>query len=272
MKKTIKSNLLDILWFLFHVFWIWSLLGATIEAFIFTIMMYSISILIAFSQIGEWMLCLFKGAQKIVTLEDITYLEPLFDEVYEQAKKETPTIPDNIELRIIEDMTLINGYAMGTHTIAITRGAINTQSEDDLKGVIAHEFGHIVNGDTEAVLLREIGNLFFSITAFFVGWILTFFEIMLGEAGKPIVDMFRLILDFFVGAFMFFGDLILSIDSRKNEYRADEYASKIGYNEELKQSLYLMQRLNISNNIKLSDWIIQGHPPISKRIERLENL
>ena len=44
----------------------------------------------------------------------------------------------------------VNAFAIGRNTIAVTMGAIETFSSDELKGIIAHEFGHLSNGDTNS--------------------------------------------------------------------------------------------------------------------------
>ncbi|MCC6507737.1 MAG: M48 family metalloprotease, partial [Pirellulaceae bacterium] len=50
---------------------------------------------------------------------------------------------------VMDDETGINAFAAGTTpqnaVIGVTRGAINTLSRDQLQGVIAHEFSHILN-------------------------------------------------------------------------------------------------------------------------------
>ena len=50
------------------------------------------------------------------------------------------------------------GHDVSHAAIAVTRGAIETLTRDELQGVIAHEFSHIVNGDT-ALNIRMVGLL-----------------------------------------------------------------------------------------------------------------
>ena len=91
----------------------------------------------------------------------------------------TRALEERILLNVVEEMALasgtpvppvylleneigINAFAAGTTpqnaVIGITRGAINTLSRDELQGVIAHEFSHILNGDMK-LNLRLIGLL-----------------------------------------------------------------------------------------------------------------
>ena len=39
------------------------------------------------------------------------------------------------------------GYSPTDAVVAVTRGALDRLNRDELQGVIAHEFSHILNGD-----------------------------------------------------------------------------------------------------------------------------
>jgi Zn-dependent protease with chaperone function len=51
------------------------------------------------------------------------------------------------------------GYTPGDAAIAVTRGALEVLDRDELQGVIAHEFSHILNGDMR-LNIRMMGVLF----------------------------------------------------------------------------------------------------------------
>ncbi|HLT92847.1 MAG TPA: M48 family metallopeptidase [Woeseiaceae bacterium] len=67
------------------------------------------------------------------------------------------------EIYVLEEEQGINafaaGYTPGDAAIAVTRGALETLSRDELQGVIAHEFSHILNGDMR-LSIRMMGVLF----------------------------------------------------------------------------------------------------------------
>ena len=55
------------------------------------------------------------------------------------------------EIYVLEHESGINAFAAG-HTpanaaVAVTQGALDTLNRDELQGVIAHEFSHVLNGD-----------------------------------------------------------------------------------------------------------------------------
>jgi len=55
------------------------------------------------------------------------------------------------EVYVLEQESAINAFAAG-HTpanaaVTVTQGALDRLNRDELQGVIAHEFSHILNGD-----------------------------------------------------------------------------------------------------------------------------
>jgi Zn-dependent protease with chaperone function len=67
------------------------------------------------------------------------------------------------EIYVLEEESGINafaaGYAPGDAAVAITRGALELLTRDELQGVVAHEFSHILNGDMR-LNIRLMGVLF----------------------------------------------------------------------------------------------------------------
>ena len=71
---------------------------------------------------------------------------------------------------------------------------------------------------------------------------------------------------------MFIGNIILSANSRNNEFQADEFAFTIGFGEDLIESLYLLQKMSLGEEMELVERMTASHPLIAKRIGRLETL
>jgi Zn-dependent protease with chaperone function len=67
------------------------------------------------------------------------------------------------EIYVLEQESSINafaaGYTPGDAAIAVTRGTLELLERDELQGVIAHEFSHILNGDMR-LNIRMMGVLF----------------------------------------------------------------------------------------------------------------
>ena len=83
-------------------------------------------------------------------------LRPLFREVYSKAKSQNPEL-DRIDLYIVDTMK-VNTFALGNHTIAVSKGAMLTFSEEEMRAIFAHEIAHIAYRDTAAALYAFIGN------------------------------------------------------------------------------------------------------------------
>ena len=275
----LRSNWAYILWFALHYFLAVAVLNGiwqdTGKSYLWAFIAYAISIGVALSPVGEFLLRVLQGAHAIQTEQDSNYLTPLFEEVYQEAFTQTPSLHKNIRLYISEEKT-INGYAMGRKTIVVTRGAIETFHREELKGILAHEFGHMANGDTKASLMTIIGNSIFSIIILackIIMWVVNLIASLATEEffiSRIIYFIIRLLFDYTVLAFLFIGNAILSLNSRYSEYLADGYAFQIGFGEQLKRSLYLLNKLSMGGRRTLKEWLMASHPHTNARIQRLE--
>lgn len=269
----LKSNYLYIFCFFLYFIEAVAILGAKWWSFVFCLFLYSISISIALSPIGEWILKIINNVRPVETKEEKEYLIPLFEEMLEQSKKK------NINIYIKDSME-INAFAIGNHSIAVTKGAIETFSEEELQSILLHEIGHICYGHTKMRLLSTIGNGFFSVFVIIGKLILNFFD-FLNSSDKPdsfhlaggfFISILRFILTVYIFLATFIFSILLSHNSRQNEFEADQFAFQNGYGEELVQSLYLLQKMSLSENMKLVERLKADHPRTSLRIEKLEEL
>lgn len=279
-----KSNWAYLIWFcLYFAFTVYMVLIFTEDiwsALLITSLIYISCVGLALSPIGEIIVRLMEGAKPIQTREDKDYLLPIFEEVYEEAKNFSPNINKDINLYVTDSMT-VNAFAVGTKTVAVTRGAICTFSPDELKGILAHELGHMANGDTKALLVKLVGNGLFSVIIFILRIVVNLLEnISLMFGSKNIVlavisfitIISRIMMDLSIIAFIFVGDVIIALNSRYSEYLADEYAYLIGYGEDLKNSLYIINKISMPRNVSLIERLKASHPYTTARIERLEQL
>lgn len=250
------------------------------EAFITCVVLYTISIAVALT-CGEFVQKPLNGVRPPETSREKDYLLPLFNDVYEDAKELYSDLP-RIKIFIIDNLS-VNAFALGTHTVAVTQGAINTFSIEELQGIIAHEIAHIYYGDTKSKMLNEIGNGLFSIYVLFVDLFLKVLDLFFIDLDDPdtkdtstlfraLFLCLRLIINLSVMVTLFLGNVLLSGNERKNELRADRFAHSIGHDEGLKNALYLLQKMSLGENMRFIDRMQQNHPRISKRIETLELL
>jgi len=250
------------------------------EAFITCVVLYTLSIATALT-FGEHIQKLLNGVRPPETQQEKDYLLSLFEAVYEDAKALYPDLP-RIKLFIIDTLS-INARAIGKHTVAITKGAIETFSSEELQAVIAHEFAHIYNRDTQMKMLNRVGNGLLSVYVLVVDLFLKIFSLFFVDLDDPdtkhtsgllqaLFLCLRFVLNLSLIVTLFVGNVILSGNERKNELRADKFAYEVGHGQGLIDALYLLQKLSLGENMRFVERMQQDHPRISKRIETLELL
>ncbi|HTU25435.1 MAG TPA: M48 family metallopeptidase [Pirellulales bacterium] len=200
---------------------------------------------------------------------------------------------------LLDQETSINAFAAGTTpqkaVITVTRGSLDTLSRDQLQGVIAHEFSHILNGDMR-LNLRLIGTLNGILLIAMVGYVLmrssprTYdsdsSEDRRGSNALPLLGICLYLIGY-VG--IFFGHLIKSAVSRQREFLADASAVQFtrlpdGIAGALKKigGLATGSRLRAPQAEEASHMLfgnglgeplfglMSTHPPLVERIRRIE--
>ncbi|MCX7713550.1 MAG: M48 family metallopeptidase [Chthoniobacterales bacterium] len=141
------------------------------------------------------------------------------------------------EVYVLPKESGINAFAAGRTpndaVIGVTRGAIEKLERDELQGVIAHEFSHILNGDMR-LNLHLIGIIFGIFCVSEIGRILIRLSLT-GEESRTRFD--RNFKNYSIGVFIiglttyiigflgvFFGRLIQAAINRQREYLADAAA------------------------------------------------
>ena len=184
------------------------------------------------------------------------------------------------------------GYAPGDAVVAVSQGCLNYLTRDELQGVVAHEFSHILNGDMR-LNIRLIGLIFGIMALSIIGRIL-----MLTSRGRSpgrsdsrgglvLLGLGVFVLGL-VGAF--FGRLIMAAVSRQREYLADASAIQFTRNPDgisgaLKKIGGLAEGSRIDNPQaaeaghmffanafagKGLAGLLATHPPLIERIRRLD--
>ncbi|MBE6679941.1 MAG: hypothetical protein E7598_05385 [Ruminococcaceae bacterium] len=245
---------------------------------------YFVSLLIALSPIGEWILRTQNGCTKMTRIEDIQRFEPLFKEVYAKAKQLNPELPNDIKM-FISDSQDPNAFATGRKTVCVTRG-LARYSDEQIKGVLAHEFGHLAHKDTDTILMVSVGNMIvsaifiliriFSNISFGIGRFITL--LMDNSAGSAFAFIFmtlgKIVADFVLAAMMWIwtkiGVLLCMYSSRQNEFEADAYAFNCGYGYELQEVLASFGNGGGAKGLFAA--LVSSHPDTNKRISRLQQL
>ena len=201
------------------------------------------------------------------------------------------------EIYVLEEESGINafaaGFTPGDAAIAITRGTLELLEREELQGVIAHEFSHILNGDMR-LNIRMMGVLFGIMVLGIIGRI-----VLRGGYHSSIVSSRRrsassgimlvglgLVILGWIG--LFFARIIKAAVSRQREFLADASAVQFtrqtdgianalkkigGYShrsyiesadpEEVSHMLFAGGIANLTS-------IFATHPPLTERIQALD--
>lgn len=182
------------------------------------------------------------------------------------------------------------GYSLDDAAVAVTRGTLEHLDRDELQGVIAHEFSHILNGDMR-LNIRLIGLLFGILLLAIAGR----FLLHSGGGSRRSRDSgggqiallgVALVVVGYIG--VFFGKLIQSAVSRQREYLADAAAVQFTRNPEgLAGALKKIggfagsrienhhaqeaSHLFFASGMRSSMFsLLTTHPPLEDRIRRLD--
>ena len=137
------------------------------------------------------------------------------------------------EIYVLESESGINafaaGYSPGDAAIAVTRGTLELLNRDELQGVVAHEFSHILNGDMR-LNIRLMGVLFGIMVLGLLGRLILrggyHGRIMSSsrDKGAPVVLVVGLGMAVLGYTGVFLARLIKASVSRQREYLADASA------------------------------------------------
>jgi len=195
---------------------------------------------------------------------------------------------------VMDDQHTINAFAAGYSpneaTVIVTRGALEQLNRDELQGVVAHEFSHILNGDMRLNihLVGVIAGIVMigSIGAFLMTGIRDGDD--LRRAGTDIRVFFLGLLLWLIGSIgVLAGRLIKAVISREREFLADASAVQFTRNPDgIGSALLQIDRRGSvivgrsaeelshmcigspTSSYLEFDWL-STHPPVEERIERI---
>ncbi|MEP6897361.1 MAG: M48 family metallopeptidase [Rhodanobacter sp.] len=181
------------------------------------------------------------------------------------------------------------GYSASDAAVCVTQGCLDNLNRDELQGVIAHEFSHVLNGDMR-LNIRLMGLLFGILVLAIVGRKVIWFgggrsSRRDGGGGQVWMIGLALIVVGYIG--YFFGRLIQAAVARSRESLAD--ASAVQYTRQtdgiagaLKKIAILSEgsELQVANKQEVAHMLFgeagkfnalfATHPPLVERIRALE--
>ncbi|HLW05115.1 MAG TPA: M48 family metallopeptidase [Azoarcus sp.] len=186
---------------------------------------------------------------------------------------------------VLDAENSINAFAAGARpseaVVAVTRGTLERLNRDELQGVIAHEFSHILNGDMR-LNLRLVAVLYGILLLTLGGRILLYSA--RGRNGAPLA-LGGLVLIIVGSVGMLGGRIIQASVSRQREFLADASAVQFtrnpqgiagalshiaGFGSKIEHPRAVeASHMFFGSRAKLAG-LMATHPPIEERIQRID--
>ncbi|MGD9887811.1 MAG: protease HtpX [Halothiobacillaceae bacterium] len=204
----------------------------------------------------------------------------LVETVRRQANAAGITMPEVA----IYDSPEINAFATGPSRnnalVAVSTGLLNYMSSDEAEAVMAHEIGHVANGDMVTLtLIQGVVNTFVVFFAYIIGYFVDR-VILKNEEGQGI--------GFFIAnivaqiALGFLASIIVMWFSRQREFRADAAGAKFAGKQKMIAALEKLKAMHEPSHLpeQMAAFGINGgdiqklfssHPPLDERIAALQN-
>jgi heat shock protein HtpX len=211
----------------------------------------------------------------------------LLDTVAELANKAGIKMPEVGIFPAQQANAFATGWNKNDALVAVSLGLLQRFKKEEVKAVMAHEIGHVANGDMVTMtLIQGVMNTFvLFLTRIVVHIIDQFTRNENGEGGLGFIARFALtiILDMLFGLIAHF---ITSWFSRYREFRADEAGADLSSNHAMIGALQRLKAeydmpdqmpdqltaFGINSHIKSGLMeLTSSHPPLDKRIAALQN-
>ena len=219
-----------------------------------------------------------------IKLEDLspsdrTKLSLAFENALQRAESFGVSFSKNPAIFLSEDQAM-NAFSAG-NAIVINRGLMNTGF---LESVCAHEVGHWHYMDSytsflicnTVAVLSILAMLVLSIYVFAIAFFIGILVAVIGNCtagflvGSFVGRFLGKIKDLILRANLFLIKALQSLLSRFTEFKADEFATRLGYGEQLKQFLRLTYESRRMES--LSARLLSSHPSDSRRIGHIQHI
>lgn len=187
----------------------------------------------------------------------------------------------------VYDSPELNAFATGPTKnralVAVSTGLLRRMNRSQVEGVLAHEIGHIANGDMVTMtLIQGVVNAF----------VMFFARIIAFAVSQNVKPEMRFIVQFAVIMVMqilfgILGSMVTAYFSRRREFRADEAGAYLAGKEKMASALEALkmnfgiplqeenkgfQSLKISGNKSRFMSLLSTHPDIDSRIQAVRAL
>ena len=160
----------------------------------------------------------------------------LVDTVAKQAKAVKIGMPEVGIFNNSQPNAFATGWNKNKALVAVSAGLLQNMNQDEVEAVLAHEIGHVANGDMVTLaLIQGVVNAFVMFFARIIGSFVdrTVFK---NTSGRPGVGYFitSIVMDILLG---FLASAIVMWFSRLREFRADQMGAKLASREKMISAL-----------------------------------
>ncbi|MGA6829237.1 protease HtpX [Nitrospira sp. NS4] len=205
----------------------------------------------------------------------------IYGSVQEIAQRLGITMPEVWIYDSPDPNAFATGPSKNNSMVAVSTGLLQNLKEDEVKAVLAHEMGHVYNGDMFATTV--LAGLMNTFVYYISMWVRRFFaerdQAALGFGLSIVLQIVVSIL----------ASVVINWFSRHREYGADAFSAKVYGKDSMISALRAIDRwvtrsqveystqdalatMKISGNSSGFMHIFATHPPIEQRIAALEQL
>jgi heat shock protein HtpX len=205
----------------------------------------------------------------------------VYGSVREIAQRLTITMPEVWVYNSPDPNAFATGPSKNNSMVAVSTGLLENLKEDEVKAVLAHEMGHVYNGDMFATTV--LAGLMNTFVYYIAMWVRRFFA----ERDQAALGFgLSLVLQIIVSIL---ASVVISWFSRRREFGADAFAAKVYGKDSMIGALRAIDRwvnraqfqystqdalatMKISGNAGGFMSLFSTHPPLEVRIAALERL
>ncbi|HET6674679.1 MAG TPA: protease HtpX [Nitrospiraceae bacterium] len=213
----------------------------------------------------------------------------IYGAVQEIAQRLHIRMPEVWVYEAADPNAFATGPSKNNSMVAVSTGLLNNLKEGEVKAVLAHEMGHVFNGDmfTTTVLAGLMNTFVHYISNFVYHLIGSSQGREEGQAGNPILGF--VVYIFLQVVLSFLAMIVISWHSRRREFAADAFSAKVYGRDSMISALQAINgwvnraHVEYSTQDALATMKISGktsgflhlfatHPPIEERIAALQRL
>jgi len=205
----------------------------------------------------------------------------LLDTVRSQADRAGIKMPEVGVFDSASPNAFATGWNRNDALVAVSRGLLQSMTQDEVEAVLGHEISHVANGDMVTLtLIQGVVNTFVFFLSRVIGHTIDRVVFKTERGYGPAYYITSMISQFLLGILAM---MIVAWFSRQREYRADKGGASLAGNQKMISSLQRLQQVSDPQPLpdEMAAFGISGgalhelfasHPPLEKRIAALRGL